>query len=372
MGRPHMRMAATVLGAPDPQALAAFYERLLGWNVVESHPVWVRLKPPDGGPGLSFQLEENYVAPVWPAASGEQQMMMHLDVGVEDLDEGVALARDAGATLADHQPQDHVRVMLDPAGHPFCLFQEAPFLPAYTETRDRLVELVRSLDDAQLATVVPACPAWTVKDLFAHVVHVAESYSTGRLPPVPSGPEDAAEAFSDEERDRLRNEWTQAGVDARKERSVDELVAEWDEHADVLGGMLTGERPWPDGVSGAVAAYSVNSDVASHAQDIRGALGMSADREARATKLAYDAFSFLLAGRAASAPGLRIVNERGELTIGSGDPRSTLEADWYELLRAISGRRSIDQIRELFGDIDAGPYLDVISTFPPPGRALSE
>ena len=30
----------------------------------------------------------------------------------------------AGAILADVQPQEHVRVMLDPAGHPFCLFAE--------------------------------------------------------------------------------------------------------------------------------------------------------------------------------------------------------------------------------------------------------
>jgi hypothetical protein len=49
-------------------------------------------------------------------------MTMHLDIAVENLDEGVAWAREAGAALADHQPQEHVRVMLDPDGHPFCLF----------------------------------------------------------------------------------------------------------------------------------------------------------------------------------------------------------------------------------------------------------
>ena len=31
-------------------------------------------------------------------------------------------ADDLGATLAEFQPQDDVRVCLDPAGHPFCLF----------------------------------------------------------------------------------------------------------------------------------------------------------------------------------------------------------------------------------------------------------
>jgi beta-phosphoglucomutase-like phosphatase (HAD superfamily) len=49
-------------------------------------------------------------------------MMIHLDIAVEDLDAGVAAAEAAGATLAVHQPQEDVRVMLDPDGHPFCLF----------------------------------------------------------------------------------------------------------------------------------------------------------------------------------------------------------------------------------------------------------
>jgi hypothetical protein len=60
---------------------------------------------------------------VWPPKPGEQQMMLHLDIAVEDLESGVAWALAAGATLAEFQPQEDVRVVLDPAGHPFCLFQ---------------------------------------------------------------------------------------------------------------------------------------------------------------------------------------------------------------------------------------------------------
>ena len=122
MAQPRMRISATVLGTPDPPALGAFYARLLGWTVVKNDPVWVMLKPPDGGTGLSFQLEEDYVPPVWPSAPGEQQMMTHLDIAVGDLEAGVAWAVEVGATLAEFQPQERVRVMLDPAGHPFCLF----------------------------------------------------------------------------------------------------------------------------------------------------------------------------------------------------------------------------------------------------------
>jgi hypothetical protein len=47
---------------------------------------------------------------------------MHLEIQVDDLDEAVTYALGVGAELADYQPQDSVRVMLDPAGHPFCLY----------------------------------------------------------------------------------------------------------------------------------------------------------------------------------------------------------------------------------------------------------
>lgn len=122
MPQPRMRISATVLGAPDPQALGAFYARLLGWDVIRNGQFWVMIRPPGGGTGLSFQHEPTYVRPVWPPQDGEQQMMAHLDIAVGDLEAGVAWAQEAGATLAEFQPQQHVRVMLDPAGHPFCLF----------------------------------------------------------------------------------------------------------------------------------------------------------------------------------------------------------------------------------------------------------
>jgi predicted enzyme related to lactoylglutathione lyase len=120
---PQIRLNATVLGAPDPRALANFYQQLLGWERGADEPEWVTLRPPILGTGLSFQLESDYVFPVWPPKPGEQQMMVHLDIAVDDLDAGVAHALKLGACLADEQRQAGVRVMLDPAGHPFCLFE---------------------------------------------------------------------------------------------------------------------------------------------------------------------------------------------------------------------------------------------------------
>ncbi len=122
MKRPRMRLSGTVLGAPDPRALAEFYGALLGWPIAVDEGDWVMLRNPAGPPALAFQLEESHVPPTWPSQPGEQQMMLHLDIGVPDLAQGVQWASGLGARVADFQAQPDVRVMLDPAGHPFCLF----------------------------------------------------------------------------------------------------------------------------------------------------------------------------------------------------------------------------------------------------------
>ena len=119
---PAFRLSGIVLDAPDARELADFYRRLLGWEVGQDEPEWVTLVSPEGGAGLSFQGDSDYVPPVWPAEMGAQQMMMHLDIAVVDLAEASSHAQRCGATLAAFQPQEDVRVHLDPAGHPFCLF----------------------------------------------------------------------------------------------------------------------------------------------------------------------------------------------------------------------------------------------------------
>ena len=112
----------TVLDAPDPPALARFYARLLGWRIHRDEGDYVTVAPPEGVTYLGFQFSENYEPPVWPNTQGRQQMQLHLDLEVLDLDGAVEDALARGARLAEFQPQDDVRVMLDPAGHPFCLY----------------------------------------------------------------------------------------------------------------------------------------------------------------------------------------------------------------------------------------------------------
>jgi catechol 2,3-dioxygenase-like lactoylglutathione lyase family enzyme len=110
--------------APDPAALARFYADLLGFAIVHEQPGTSVVAIPDAPVFWVFQHAEGYEPPVWPAADGEQRSMMHLDIQVGDLTEAVEEAVALGARLCEHQPQPHVRVLLDPAGRPFCLCLE--------------------------------------------------------------------------------------------------------------------------------------------------------------------------------------------------------------------------------------------------------
>jgi hypothetical protein len=110
--------------APDPGALARSCSSVLGWPVVHQEPGTTVLAALPGPTFLVFQLATVYRPPVWPPVEGQQRPMVHLDFQVGDVDAAVADAVALGATGAESQPQDHVRVLLDPAGHPFCLLVE--------------------------------------------------------------------------------------------------------------------------------------------------------------------------------------------------------------------------------------------------------
>ncbi len=124
----HVRWTGVCLDCFDADGLATFYSVLLGWDLVGTDEQnWRQLRPPGGGGvGINIQGEAWYQPPVWPERRDEQHKMMHFEIEVQDLEAAVSRVVALGGSEAVHQPADRdpsaIRIMLDPAGHPFCLF----------------------------------------------------------------------------------------------------------------------------------------------------------------------------------------------------------------------------------------------------------
>ena len=132
---PRIQATSITIGTSRPHDLAHFYSRLLDLPVTADDPPvpgdpiqggWAQVRPPDGsGLTLNFEYERYFTPPTWPSTADGQNPTQHLDLLVDDLEESVRWAIELGATLAEFQPQDDVRVLFDVDGHPFCLFVEA-------------------------------------------------------------------------------------------------------------------------------------------------------------------------------------------------------------------------------------------------------
>ncbi|MFI5954225.1 VOC family protein [Cryptosporangium sp. NPDC051539] len=115
-------LAMVNLDAPDPGALADFYSAVLGWPVVHRQAEYAMISSgTEGAAPIGFGLAEGYQAPEWSPDAGAGKRF-HLDFSVDDPDAATARCVELGATKPEFQPGgDRWTVVLDPAGHPFCL-----------------------------------------------------------------------------------------------------------------------------------------------------------------------------------------------------------------------------------------------------------
>ena len=117
---PPVRFVGVSIDCADPAALAEFYLGLLGGQLVWSKPTSVGVQTP--GLLLIAQRVADYLPPPWPGSS-----VLHLDLTAgSDLDGPERRAVALGARVVDPQPDPRWRVLLDPAGHPFCITTMAP------------------------------------------------------------------------------------------------------------------------------------------------------------------------------------------------------------------------------------------------------
>jgi Glyoxalase-like domain len=117
------RFASIVLDCEDPGELAGFWAALLGGEVAVTGDEFVAVRADPGW--IAAMRVPDHRPPTWGDAAVPKQM--HIDLSVDDLDEAVAGALRLGARLVPDQPApDRYRILLDPAGHPFCLSIQIP------------------------------------------------------------------------------------------------------------------------------------------------------------------------------------------------------------------------------------------------------
>ena len=222
---------------------------------------------------------------------------------------------------------------------------------AYAGVRRRINELVADVDPARTGDPVPACPSWRVHDLVAHVAGVADDVLGGRLEGAGSDP------------------WTAAQVAARRDRPLAEVLDEWNAQASQLEGMVDSFGP---------AGHQLVMDVVSHEHDLRGALAAPGDRSSDAVTIGLDWLvrAFQGAASANGHPALRVVATDTGTTWDPDDRdvAATVTAPAFELLRALSGRRTEAEIRALGwdGDVDAVLPSFTFGPFAPAASSLGE
>lgn len=214
---------------------------------------------------------------------------------------------------------------------------------AYRAVRSRMIGLAASADPA---TPVPACPAWTVRELLAHVTGVAADVIAGRLGEAGTQP------------------WVDAQLAARTDATLEEILAEWRE---------TG--PAVDEICAALgdAIAQLIFDSVTHEQDLRGALGEPGGRDG-ALDIAIGWVTSAWAGQPASVGALQLRAGPTEVVLGDGPPTATVTLPPFEALRSLTGRRSLDQLRGYDWDGDPEPWLAAFTwgPFRPASEPIAE
>jgi len=206
----------------------------------------------------------------------------------------------------------------------------------YLDSQRRVIDLVGALSAAELDRRTPACPLWSVRDLLAHLA--------GTSAAVAGEPGQGAVASP---------EWTQAQVDARRDRTVAELAGEWQRHAPAVSQIPVSSRSW----------LPMLHDALSHEADIRGAIG-APRLPADALAAAWPLLTGPIAGRLAPLGTVLLRLDEQLIAIGDGSPKLEVAATQFDFWRAWFGRRSPAQIRSWVRAGDPLRFAEQLPFFP--------
>ena len=228
----------------------------------------------------------------------------------------------------------------------------------YAAQQAQLTSLV--LDHADWSrNGVAACPGWEVRDVLAHVVGLASDAVTGSLPPM-----DLLEQWRDDDVAETRDRMTAHQVDRMTDRPIEDLAEDWRQLAVTMSPMLSGEIPFPDPAPFGLSAILV-TDLLIHNQDVRGALAAPRVSDGPALSLALATYCFGVDYRIRELdlPALAVRYGDKLRVLGNGVPEVTVTGDRFELLRALGGRRSRNQILAFDWDGDPSPYVALIPAY---------
>lgn len=222
----------------------------------------------------------------------------------------------------------------------------------FEEARKNLTGLLRGLSRDERITSVPATPGWTIRDIASHLAGDASAVIAGDFP------REFFESFGDPRGVETLNAWTADHVSSRADRTLEDVLDEWDVSSRTLVSMMRGETPWPAEMPPFTDRVLL-TDLGVHQQDIYGALGLRKEREGPLVRMATAGYVAIIAFRLVGTdlPPLRVVAGDSERSAGEGEPGATVRADRFEMFRALSGRRSPEQISAFDWTGDATPYI---------------
>ena len=169
---------------------------------------------------------------------------------------------------------------------------------AYEKGLDELLPLLGGLDDDALRLTVPACPAWTVGDLLAHLAGVAEDTVRGDYF---AG---AMTAWRDPTVAAERDAWTDGHLHRFADRGRHALLGALREHGcRTVQALRSGAEPLGSAPSWMVSAPA--ADLAVHLADLREALGLPADAGGTVARFGFGAYRGWLHHRLVALGGAR-------------------------------------------------------------------
>jgi uncharacterized protein (TIGR03083 family) len=237
----------------------------------------------------------------------------------------------------------------------------------YEQIRNDISELVAGLEPAELDKAAPATPGWTIRNIVTHLAGDATCAVAGDFP------SEFFQAFGEPAAVTKVNNWTERQLEDRADRSLEELLQEWKDSAVDLTAMMRGEKPWPEGLP-TFADRVLLTDATVHQQDIFGALGLDRERESAPIKIGLGGYIATMGWRLGpdGLPPLRFDVGDKSYTAGDGEPGATVHASRFELFRALSGRRTQEQIASYRWDGDPQPYIPYFYPYGVRQEALDE